>query len=108
MQDALLTATKMTQSLLNPMNSPLAIAATLLWLVLLGLMLRYYRRWVKERSKEKVIYQNHPAIPVKVYQLSDIETEPTSDGKVKPVRQKPLPRSVASQPIVSSTNVWDV
>ena len=108
MQDALLTATKMTQSLLNLMNSPLAVAATLLWLVLLWLMQRHYRRWMKERSKEKVIYQNHPAIPVKVYQLSDIETEPTSDSKAKPVRQKPLPRPVASQPIVPSTNIWDV
>ena len=83
------------------MNSPLAIAATILWLLLLWLALRQCRRWAKARNKEQVIYQNHPAIPVKEYKLSDFETEPDS----KSVNPKPLPRTVASQP---PANVWDI
>ena len=65
----------MTQSLLHWVSSPLGFLALLLWISLAVLALRQCRQWAKERGQEKVIYQNHPAIPVKVYDRS--ETEPS-------------------------------
>jgi hypothetical protein len=61
----------MTQSLSNGMNSPLALAAMVLWLLLAFLAVRACQKWAKERKIEKIIYKNHPAIPIKKYKLSD-------------------------------------
>ena len=98
----------MTQSLSNLMNSPLALAALILWLLLAFLAVRACRKWAKARNAEKIIYKNHPAIPVKKYKLSDFEPTATS------VR---LPAKLASSPklspeqqahrLASLRNVWD-
>ena len=65
----------MSQSLVNLMNSPLAVTALLLWTALVFLAVRTCRRWAKERHKVKTIMKNHPAIPVKEYKLSDFSVE---------------------------------
>ena len=85
------------------MNSPLAVAALVLWLLLAFLAIRVCQRWAKERNAVSVIYKNHPAIPVKQYQLADVE------GDLQPAA-KPNPL-VVNQPKLPSTptrNVWDI
>ena len=44
----------MTQSLSNLMNSPLALAALILWLLLAFLAVRACRKWANERNAEKL------------------------------------------------------
>ena len=64
----------MTQSLLHWVSSPLGVLALLLWISLALLALRQCRRWARERNQERVIYQNHPAIPIKMYDRSESES----------------------------------
>ena len=87
------------------MNAPLAITALILWLLLAFLAFRTCRRWAKEQKTEKIITQNHPAIPVKKYDLSQIKAT------------RPLPKRSTSTPVVnrqhaerqpSVPNTWDV
>ena len=82
------------------MNSPLVLTAGILWLLLIGLVARQCQRWAKERNRPVIIEQNHPAIPVKVYQLSDFAEEP------KPTH-KPVTRKTTLEQSVSP-NAWDV
>lgn len=97
------TASKMTQSLLNLMDSPLAVAALILWLLLAVLAIRVCRRWAKERNAVSVIYQNHPAIPVRQYKLTDFEAESQPTAKPKSLAiDRPKP------PLHHVRNVWDV
>ena len=98
----------MTQSLSTLMSSPLALAALLLWVVLAFLAVRAYRKWAKEKKVEKIIYKNHPAIPVKKYKLSDFESA-TEAVKI-PAKATALPKLSAEQQAqrrVSLRNAWD-
>ncbi len=63
----------MNQTLLNLMNSPLAITAIILWLLLFILAVKTCRKWAKESRLEKILKKNHPSIPVKKYELSEFE-----------------------------------
>ena len=85
------------------MNSPLAVAALILWLLLAFLAIRVCRRWAKERNAVSVIYKNHSAIPVKRYQLADVESNFQPAAKPKPPTTKqPKP------PLNPERNVWDI
>ena len=105
----------MTQSLSNLMNSPLALAALILWLLLAFLAIRACRKWAKERNAEKIIHKNHPAIPVKEYKLSDtsltavrFETAPTPVKiPAKGVHSPKLSTEQQAQRLSSLRNVWD-
>ena len=83
------------------MDSPLALTAMILWLLLIGLMVRQCRKWLKEQNKQKVIYQNHPAIPVKVYTLSDF-----TEQEKRPMRQPVIRKAATKQS--APPNAWDV
>ena len=90
------------------MSSPLALAAMFLWLLLAFLAVRTCQKWAKERKVEKIIYQNHPAIPLKEYKLSDF-TEATAPVK-RPTKVTSLPKLSAEQQaqrLASLQNVWD-
>ena len=95
----------MTQSLLHWVSSPLGALALLLWISLALLALRQCRQWARERNQERVIYQNHPAIPIKVYDWSD--SEPLD-------RTVPRKEAMSTQPRLKADNVrparnaWDV
>ena len=95
----------MTQSLLHWVSSPLGLLALLLWISLILLTLRQCRQWAKERSQEKVIYQNHPAIPVKVYDGSG--TEPL-DRTTSHIEEMSTPSRPKEDHISLSPNAWDV
>ena len=85
------------------MNSPLAVAALVLWLLLAFLAIRVCQRWAKESNAVSVIYQNHPAIPVKQYQLADFE------GDLQPaIKPKPLAVNQSKLPSTPTRNVWDI
>ena len=85
------------------MNAPLAVAALILWLLLAFLAIRVCRRWAKERKAISVIYKNHPAIPVKQYQLADVE------GDLQPaIKPKPLAVNQPKLPLTPERNVWDI
>lgn len=85
------------------MNSPLAVAALILWLLLAFLAIRVCRRWAKDRKAVSVIYKNHPAIPVKQYQLADFEGDlPTA------VKPEPLVVNQPKLPLTPGRNVWDI
>jgi hypothetical protein len=98
----------MTQSLLNFMNSPLAITALILWLLLAFLAFRTCRKWASEKKTKKIIVQNHSAIPVKKYDLSQIAAaDPLPQGSTS----KPLVKLSAQQRAERPTglpNLWDV
>ena len=99
----------MTQSLVNLMNSPLAIMALLLWMVLAFLAVRACRRWAKKRNKVKTIMKNHPAIPVKEYKLSDFSAE-VAALVVKPAKvlsSEKLSTKQQAQRLASLQNAWD-
>ena len=98
----------MTQSLPNLMNSPLALAALVLWLLLVFLAIRACRKWAKERKVEKIIYKNHPAIPVKKYKLSDFTASP-QPSKKPTVVASPVKLSVEQQAQrrASLRSAWD-
>ena len=98
----------MTQSLSNLMNSPLALTAMILWLALAFLGVRAYRKWTKEKKIKKIIYKNHPAIPVKKYKLSDFESA-TEVVKIPAKATLPPKLSVEQQAQrrVSLRNAWD-
>ena len=85
------------------MNSPLALVAAVLWLLLAFLAIRACRKWAKGRNTVKVIYKNHPAIPVKQYKLADFETD------IQPAT-KPTTFAVKrpETPLASPRNVWDI
>ena len=98
----------MTQSLSNGMNSPLALAAMVLWLLLAFLAVRTCQKWAKERKVEKIIYKNHPSIPVIKYKLSDF-AEATEPAR-RPTKTASLPKLSAEQQaqrLASLRNVWD-
>ena len=110
----------MTQSLSNLMNSPLALAALILWLLLAFLAVRACRKWAKERNAEKTIHKNHPAIPVKKYKLSDTcpgggpLTAVRFESATTPVRMpaqtvlsQKLSTEQQAQRLASLRNVWD-
>ena len=99
----------MTQSLVNLMNSPLAITALLLWIVLSFLAVRTCRRWTKEQSKVKTIMKNHPAIPVKEYKLSDFSAKEAIHGieSAKTLSSEKLSTKQQAQRPASLQNVWD-
>ncbi len=85
------------------MNAPLAVAALILWLLLAFLAIRVCRRWAKERNAVSIIYKNHPAIPVKQYQLADVE------GDLQPaIKPKPLAVNQPKLPLTPERNVWDI
>ncbi|WP_277478787.1 hypothetical protein [Catalinimonas alkaloidigena] len=95
------------------MNSPLGIVALLLWGILLVLAIRQYRKWTKASRKEKIIYQNHPAIPVKEYKLSEFEVSDEQVGKNKPKPASQLKHSQLNlekqrERLASLRNAWDV
>lgn len=103
----------MTQSLLNFMNSPLGIVALFLWGILLFLTVRQCKRWAKVSRKEKIIYQNHPAIPVKEYKLSEFELSDEQVEKIKPksvseLKQSKLSLEKQKERLASLKNAWDV
>ena len=85
------------------MDSPLAVTALILWLMLAVLAIRVCRRWAKERNAVQVIYQNHPAIPVRQYKLADFEAEVQPTAKPKPLTVDQL-----KPPLHHVRNVWDV
>ncbi len=95
----------MTQSLLHWVSSPLGLLALLLWISLILLTLRQCRQWAKERSQEKVIYQNHLAIPVKIYDR--IGTEPLDSTVSHKGETSTLFRPKADN-VSPSPNAWDV
>ncbi len=106
----------MTQSLSNLINSPLAIVGLLLWVLLLFLAIRQCHRWAKASHKEKIIYQNHPAIPVKEYKLSEfaghtglkVKEESPNHKPIKNFKQpKPSPGKQVEH-LPSFPNAWDV
>ena len=100
----------MTQSLSNLMNSPLAITALLLWMVLTFLAVRTCRRWAKERNKLRTITKNHPAIPVKEYKLSDFSVEAItkpSATSAKVLASEKLSTKQQAQRLTSLQNAWD-
>ena len=84
------------------MNSPLAVVALILWLLLAFLAIRVCRRWAKERNAVSVIYKNHPAIPVKQYQLADFGDD------LQPAKPKPLAVNQPKSPLTPERNVWDI
>ncbi|MEK6481659.1 hypothetical protein WJR50_29210 [Catalinimonas sp. 4WD22] len=95
------------------MNSPLGIVALLLWVLLLVLTVWQCRKWAKASRKEKIIYQNHPAILVKEYKLSEFELGDEQVEKItpKPVNiHKPSKLSLEKQKerLASLKNAWDV
>jgi len=97
----------MTQSLLHWASSPLGSLALSLWFSLAILALRQCQRWAKERSQEKVIDQNHPAIPVIVYDRSNHEPlEHMISQEEKIVT--PSPPKEDSNRAHPSANIWDV
>lgn len=98
----------MTQSLSNLINEPLALAALILWLLLAFLAIRTSQKWAKEKKVEKIIYQNHPAIPVIKYKLSDFTT--AIELVERPVKAASLPKLSAEQQaqrLASLRNAWD-
>ena len=76
----------MIQTLSNLMNSPLAWVALLLWVMLFFLAVWQCRKWGKASRNEKIIYKNHPAIPVKEYKLSEVVT---NDGSKAIIESRP-------------------
>ena len=100
----------MTQSLSNLMNSPLAITALLLWMVLAFLAVRTCRRWARERNKVKTIMKNHAAILVKEYKLSDFSVEAitkSSAMSAKVLSPEKLSTEQQAQRLASLQNAWD-
>ncbi|MEK6480378.1 hypothetical protein WJR50_22735 [Catalinimonas sp. 4WD22] len=65
------------------MNSPLALVALLLWVLLIFLVVRQCKRWAKASQHEKIFCQNHPAIPVKEYKLSEFVVHDEVEEKSK-------------------------
>ena len=98
----------MTQSLSNLMNSPLALTALILWVILAFMAVRACRKWAKEKKVEKIIHQNHPTIPVKEYKLSDFVMAPEPTEKV--VKKTPLLKLSTEQRSRSRPlrNAWDL
>lgn len=86
------------QSLSNLMSSPLAMVMLGLWGMLFFLAVRQCLKWRKARRNEKIIYKNHPAIPVKEYKLSEFERLSASVANLKNSNPKPI----------NKLNVWDV
>ncbi|WKN44261.1 hypothetical protein [Tunicatimonas pelagia] len=95
----------MTQSLLHWVSSPLGLLALLLWISLALLTLRQCQRWARERNQEKVIYQNHPAIPVKVYDQSGAEPLDCATSHEVEMSTRSQPKEDHISP---SPNAWDV
>jgi len=115
----------MIQTLSNFMNSPLAIVALLLWVLLFFLAVWQCRKWGKASRNEKIIYKNHPAIPVKEYKLSEfvtnagpganIENQSRSPEFIRGAGTKPINKLKANPGIKKQSgqlsklpNVWDV
>jgi len=105
----------MTQTLSNFMNSPLAMVALLLWVLLFFLAVWQCRKWGKASQNEKIIYKNHPAIPVKEYKLSEFGMPVGTDPNIETLNSKPINKLKAnpgikkqSGQLSNQTNVWDV
>ena len=95
----------MTQSLLHWVSSPLGLLALLLWISLALLTFRQCRRWAKERRRERVVYQNHPSIPVKVYAQNNTK----SLERIIPNNRKMSTQSQTKEDTtIPSPNAWDV
>ncbi len=100
----------MTQTLSNLMNSPLALVALLLWILLFFLAVWQCRKWGKASRNENIIYKNHPAIPVKEYKLSEFEMQVGSEANTKPINKHKSNPGIKKQVEQLSTlkNIWDV
>ncbi len=109
----------MTQTLSNFMSSPFAMVALLLWVLLFFLAVWQCRKWGKASRNEKIIYKNHPAIPVKEYKLSEFVTNAGPDANIenqsrqkagtKPINKlKPKPSLEKQSGQSDLPNVWDV
>lgn len=103
----------MTQSLLNLMNSPLAIVVLLLWASLALLAIGQCRRWAKSERSEKIIIQNHSSIPTKEYKLSEFEghDEVEEKPKLKSGSQFKKPKLNTQKQwerLATLKNSWDV
>ncbi|WPP51837.1 hypothetical protein [Catalinimonas niigatensis] len=95
------------------MNSPLAIVAMLLWVLLAFLAIGQCRRWAKSERSEKIIHQNHPAIPTKEYKLSEFEghDEVEEKPKLKSGSQFKKPKLNTKKQwgrLATLKNSWDV
>jgi len=105
----------MIQTLSNFMNSPLAMFALLLWVLLFVLVVWQCRKWGKANRNEKIIYKNHPAIPVKEYKLSEFEIPAGATANIKNPKTKPI-NKFKSKPglekqsgqLSTLPNIWDV
>jgi len=106
---------KMIQMLSNFMNSPLAMIALLLWVLLFFLAVWQCQKWGKASRNEKIIYKNHPAIPVKEYKLSEVRMHAGSEENIENPNPKPINKLKAkpgianpSEQLSNLPNVWDV
>lgn len=97
----------MTQSLSNLMASPLVVAALFLWVLLAFLAFRQCRVWAKGHQKEKVIQKNHPAIPVKKYELSQIASDVSAFKPTKVSVQPKLSMENQARRLASLQKAWD-
>jgi len=110
----------MIQNLSNFMNSPLAMVALLLWVLLFFLAIWQCRKWGKASRNENIIFKNHPAIPVKEYKLSEfgvpdgtvanIENRSQHKAGTKPINKLKANLGIKKQSgqLSNSPNVWDV
>jgi hypothetical protein len=101
----------MTQSLSNLMNSPLALIALLLWVLLLFLVVRQCKMWAKASQNEKIIYQNHSSIPTKEYKLSEFEIKGEEQPKLvltNKLKQSKLNSKKQVERLASLKHSWDV
>jgi len=105
----------MIQTLSNFMSSPLAMIALLLWVLLFFLAVWQCQKWGKASRNEKIIYKNHPAIPVKEYKLSEFVTNADPDAKVENSKPNPIKKlkenpgiKKQKEQLSTQPNVWDV
>lgn len=101
----------MTQSLSNLMNSPLAIVALLLWVLLAFLAIRQCKRWAKSERSEKNIFHNHPGIPTKEYKISEFEMKDDEKPEfilANKLKQSKLKPEKQRERLASLKHNWDV
>ncbi|MEK6482443.1 hypothetical protein WJR50_33215 [Catalinimonas sp. 4WD22] len=95
------------------MNSPLALVALLLWVLLLFLTLQQCQKWAKTSQREKIFYQNHSSIPIKEYKLSEFVVHDVVDDKPKLILNKKhmkpkLDPEKQIERLATLKNAWDI
>nr|WKN38698.1 hypothetical protein K4G66_08280 [Tunicatimonas sp. TK19036] len=90
------------------MTSPFAVAALFLWVLLAFLAFRQCRVWAKGTQKEKIIQKNHPAIPVKKYEISQIDVSEKPINKPLKIPGHPkLSSKDQARRLASLQKAWD-